>query len=87
MFDSWIICEISNGALKILEIESSEEEDAVSKNERVSVDLAEWSNRLLPIQINDFSGIIPGPTTNIDKLTSKKRNLVFSGETVHRCCK
>lgn len=32
MFDCWIICEISNGTLKIHEIEPSEEEDAVSEN-------------------------------------------------------
>lgn len=39
---------------------------------RVSADLAEWSDRLLPEEINNFSGINPGPTTNIDKLTRKK---------------
>jgi hypothetical protein len=75
MFDSWIICEI--GTLKILEIEPSEEEDAVSENKRVSANLAEWNDRLLPVQINDFSGINPGPTTNIDKLTRKKEKSNF----------
>ena len=42
-----------------------------------SADLADWSDRLLSVQINDFSGMKPGPTTYNDKLTRKKEKSIF----------
>jgi len=42
---------------------------------KVSADLADWSDSLLPVQINDFSGMNPGTTTYNDK--EKKRNIFY----------
>ena len=43
----------------------------------VSANLADWSDHLLSVQINDFSGMNPGTTTYNDKLTRSKEKSIF----------
>jgi hypothetical protein len=51
---------------------SSDEEEIDSDDDTVLADIAKWSDHLRPIQIAEFTGTKPGPTTVME---NNKREL------------